>query len=113
MTDERFSDCHPSTSLPERPDGKTFRYVGHQRAVGLHWNGKAREIVRFGFGQSPFPVPAPVVASLRASAPCKDYLEVRGLAARLRSAVAEYHRRTNGLDVAADDACSSALARRN
>jgi aspartate aminotransferase len=63
---------------------------------------QGREIFRFGFGQSPFPVPAPVVASLRANAPCKDYLEVKGLAA-LRAAVADYHRRTDGIEATADD----------
>lgn len=63
---------------------------------------QGRTIVRFGFGQSPFPVPAKVVDALRANAPCKDYLEVKGLAA-LRDAVAEHHRRTDGLDVSADD----------
>jgi len=63
---------------------------------------EGRDIVRFGFGQSPFPVPAPVVAALKANAACKDYLEVRGLAP-LRTAVADYHHRENGIAATADD----------
>ncbi|MBE7482532.1 MAG: aminotransferase class I/II-fold pyridoxal phosphate-dependent enzyme [Polyangiaceae bacterium] len=47
-------------------------------------------IYRFGLGQSPFPVPAPVVAALREHAPVKDYLPVEGLPA-LREAVARYY----------------------
>src|SRR5688572_23204452 len=63
---------------------------------------KGKNVVRFGFGQSPFPVPENVVASLRTHAACKDYLEVRGLAA-LRQSIADYHRRVDGLDVSSDD----------
>jgi aspartate aminotransferase len=43
----------------------------------------------FGLGQSPFPVPAPVVEALRAHAHEKAYLPVSGLPA-LRAAVAEH-----------------------
>lgn len=60
-----------------------------------------REIFKLGLGQSPFPVPTPVVEALKAHAHCKDYLAVRGLAA-LRDAVAAYHRRTHGIDRHAD-----------
>ncbi len=52
----------------------------------------------FGLGQSPFPVPMPVVEALRAAAREKDYLPVKGLP-RLREAVAEYHRSGDLLDV--------------
>jgi aspartate aminotransferase len=57
---------------------------------------EGREVFKLGFGQSPFPVPEPVVAALRENAHQKDYLPVRGLAA-LREAVAEYHRRRQGI----------------
>ena len=40
-----------------------------------------REVFKLGLGQSPFPVPSPVVDALKAHAHCKDYLVVRGLAA--------------------------------
>ncbi|MBZ0233428.1 MAG: aminotransferase class I/II-fold pyridoxal phosphate-dependent enzyme, partial [Deltaproteobacteria bacterium] len=55
-----------------------------------------------GLGQSPFPVPAPVVAALRAAAPEKDYLPPAGLP-DLRAAVAEFHRRRHGLALSADN----------
>jgi aspartate aminotransferase len=61
-----------------------------------------RQVYRFGLGQSPFPVPRSVVEELRANARQKDYLPVRGLPA-LRDAVAEYHRRRNGLATVGDD----------
>jgi aspartate aminotransferase len=54
------------------------------------------QVFKLGLGQSPFPVPEPVVEELRAHAFQKDYLPVQGLW-RLRRAVADYHRRTNGL----------------
>ncbi len=61
-----------------------------------------RRVFRLGLGQSPFPVPAPVVAALRAAASEKDYLPPAGLP-ELRRAVADYHRRRHGLAFAADD----------
>lgn len=60
-----------------------------------------KEVYRLGFGQSPFPVPACVREALQANAHQKDYLPVKGLPA-LREAVAGFHRRTLGLDVAAE-----------
>src|SRR5690606_19972991 len=57
---------------------------------------EGREVLKLGLGQSPFPVPEPVVEALRRSAHEKDYLPVKGLTV-LREAVAAYHSRTNGL----------------
>jgi aspartate aminotransferase len=57
---------------------------------------QGREVLKLGLGQSPFPVPRPVVEALKANAHQKDYLPVRGLPA-LREAVAEYHRRHHGI----------------
>ena len=57
---------------------------------------RGRTVYRLGLGQSPFPVPASVVESLRANAHQKDYLPVRGLPA-LRRAVAEHVQRHTGL----------------
>lgn len=53
-------------------------------------------VARLGLGQSPFPVPPPVVAALRANAEQKAYLPVEGLPA-LRDAVAAYLRRRHDL----------------
>lgn len=50
-----------------------------------------RTVYRLGFGQSPFPVPEPVVAALQKAAHIKDYLPVQGLPL-LRKAVALFNR---------------------
>jgi len=60
-----------------------------------------RKIFDFGLGQSPFPVPAPMVEALRLAAPEKDYLPVMGLP-ELREAVADFHRRKDHIDAHPD-----------
>ncbi len=69
---------------------------------------KCRALVRegqpvfdFGLGQSPFPVPPPVVEALRLAAVEKDYLPVTGLPA-LREAVSEFHRAKDHVDAHPD-----------
>ena len=62
---------------------------------------EGRHVYKLGLGQSPFPVPRPVVEELRANAHQKAYLPVRGLPA-LREAVADYHNRTQGSSSTAD-----------
>ena len=57
-------------------------------------------IYRFGLGQSPFPVPYSIVSALQENAYRKDYLPVEGLY-ELREAVAEYHKETDKIDIAA------------
>lgn len=57
---------------------------------------QGREIFKLGLGQSPFPVPKPVVEALRKNAHQKDYLPVKGLE-ELREAVAKYHCRADGI----------------
>ncbi len=54
------------------------------------------DVVKFGLGQSPFPVPEIVVEALRRNAHQKDYLPVKGLP-QLREAVAAYNFRTQKL----------------
>ncbi len=54
-----------------------------------------RRLFLFGLGQSPFPVPDPVVEALRANAHRKDYLPVEGLP-ELRASVCDYLRRRRG-----------------
>ncbi len=56
-----------------------------------------KEVFRLGFGQSPFPVPEPVVEALKRNAHQKDYLPVKGLQA-LREAVAAYTRARMGIN---------------
>ncbi|HEY5672870.1 MAG TPA: pyridoxal phosphate-dependent aminotransferase [Malonomonas sp.] len=57
---------------------------------------EGKQIYKLGLGQSPFPVPGPVVRELQNNAHQKDYLPVRGLPA-LCTAVAGYYRRTQDL----------------
>lgn len=52
------------------------------------------KVYKLGLGQSPFPVPKPIVEELKVNAHQKDYLPVKGLMA-LRDAVANYHNRNH------------------
>ncbi len=63
---------------------------------------EGKEVFKLGLGQSPFPVPQPVVDELKVNAHQKNYLPVMGLP-ELRAAVADYHRRTEGIDYTEDD----------
>ncbi|MBI1342546.1 MAG: aminotransferase class I/II-fold pyridoxal phosphate-dependent enzyme [Terrimonas sp.] len=81
--------------LKESP---TLRINQHCRELAE----KGKHIYKLGLGQSPFPVPESVVNALRLYAPQKDYLHVQGLPA-LRQAVAEFHRRKDGVDRLAEN----------
>lgn len=50
---------------------------------------KGKEVYKFGFGQSPFPVPSKIVKALQTNAHQKDYLPVKGLDT-LRNVVATF-----------------------
>ncbi len=63
---------------------------------------EGRQVYKLGLGQSPFPVPRPVIEELRANAHQKAYLPVMGLES-LREAVSEYYTRTQGLNCTADN----------
>lgn len=83
------------------------RGMGHSATLAIKARCRAlraagRDIVDFGLGQSPFPVPRPVVEALRAAAHEKDYLPVEGLPA-LREAVAGFHRRNDQIVVRPED----------
>ena len=58
--------------------------------ASLNLESKGKKIYRFGFGQSPFPVPILVVNELKKYANEKSYLPVEGLY-RLREIVADYY----------------------
>ena len=64
----------------------------------LYNNGKT--IYNMGLGQSPFPVPDPVVEALKNHAHEKAYLPVYGLEA-LRKAVAHFHRQRDNVEIRA------------
>ncbi|MBU1095202.1 MAG: aspartate aminotransferase [Ignavibacteriae bacterium HGW-Ignavibacteriae-2] len=57
---------------------------------------QGKVVHKFGLGQSPFPVPEPVVEALRLNAYQKDYLPTKGLKA-LRESVSEYFYRKQGV----------------
>ncbi|MFQ5602064.1 MAG: pyridoxal phosphate-dependent aminotransferase [bacterium] len=63
---------------------------------------EGREVFKLGLGQSPFPIPLPVVEALKTHAHQKDYLPVKGLS-KLREAVAQYHCRGQGIHCNAND----------
>ncbi|WP_253479024.1 pyridoxal phosphate-dependent aminotransferase [Natronocella acetinitrilica] len=87
-------------NLNVRGLGQSATLAINERSAELAASG--RHVFRFGLGQSPFPVPEPVENELKSNAHQKDYLPVKGLRT-LREAVADYHRRTQGIEVNADD----------
>ncbi len=73
-------------------------------AINEHCNAPlaaGKTVYKLGLGQSPFPVPEPVVAALRENAHQKDYLPVKGLWP-LREQVAAYHSQREGIDCPAE-----------
>lgn len=88
-----------SLNLNVRGMGPSATLAIKERCRALRAQG--RRIYDFGLGQSPFPVPTPVVEALRRAAHEKDYLPVKGLPA-LREAVAEFHRRKEGVPAQAE-----------
>ena len=63
---------------------------------------KGKKIYRFGFGQSPFPVPVKVVDELKNYAAEKSYLPVEGLY-DLREVVAHYYCSKGEISVSPDN----------
>ncbi len=89
---------HLNLNVRGLPLSATLAINEHSEAL----RRQGRRVYKLGLGQSPFPVPEPVVEALRENAHQKDYLPVRGLPA-LREAVAAYHHRADGLPWDADD----------
>lgn len=81
--------------LKESPTLRINQQCKELAAAGKH-------IYKLGLGQSPFPVPDPVVNALRLYAPQKDYLHVQGLP-ELRQAVADFHRKKDGINILAEN----------
>ena len=79
----------PSATLQINEDSNRLISQGH-------------DVIKLGLGQSPFPVPPPVIKALQDHAHEKDYLPVRGLD-QLRSTVARYYQQRDGLQRSADD----------
>ena len=56
---------------------------------------QGKKIYRFGFGQSPFPIPEKIVSVLKENAAKKDYLPMQGLP-ELREAISKYLNKNTG-----------------
>ncbi len=82
-------------NLNVRGLGQSATIKINEIANRLRENGKM--VYKFGLGQSPFPVPKPVVEELKANAHQKDYLPVKGLPELCKS-VAKYYNRTQGVE---------------
>jgi len=89
-----------SLNLNVRGLGQSATIAINERSKELQRQGKI--VYRLGLGQSPFPVPLPVVERLKHHAHEKDYLPSAGLSA-LREAVAEFHRRNDGIQARPED----------
>lgn len=93
MNPKRVHEVHLNLNVRGLPLSATLEI--NERSNRLIREG--RQVCKLGLGQSPFPVPQPVVEELRANAHQKDYLPVRGLR-ELQGAVADYYERTQGLN---------------
>ncbi len=62
---------------------------------------EGKDIIKFGFGQSPFPVPDIVVEELKRNAHKKNYLPIQGLI-ELREAIAKYESKKKGKNFTSD-----------
>jgi aspartate aminotransferase len=90
---------HVSLNLNVRGLAQSATIAINDRSKKLQREGKP--VYRLGLGQSPFPVPAPVVNALRNHAHEKDYLPAAGLR-ELREAVAGFHRKRDLVEARPD-----------
>jgi len=93
MKPKRYFEKHVNLNVRGLPVSATLGI----NELSNRLQAEGRQIYKMGLGQSPFPVPLPVVEELQANAHQKDYLPVRGLPA-LQKAVAEYYQRTQHLN---------------
>src|SRR5665648_453574 len=92
-------DKRVSLNINVRGNSQSATLAINERCKLLQAEGM--RIYNFGLGQSPFPVPTPVVNALKLHAHEKDYLPVKGLPA-LREAVAGFHRAKDNVDASPD-----------
>jgi len=90
---------HVSLNINVRGNAQSATLEINDRCKTLQCEGK--KIYNFGLGQSPFPVPTPVVNALKLYAHEKDYLPAKGLPA-LREAVAGFHKAKDNVDASPD-----------
>lgn len=82
--------------------GKYLRAVEKSQTLLLNEQSRnleqgGKKVYKFGFGQSPFLPPKPVIEALKANAHRKDYSPVAGIP-ELRKAVADFHHNFDGID---------------
>jgi aspartate aminotransferase len=90
---------HVSLNLSVRSLGKSSTLAINEESNELSRNNKI--VYKLGLGQSPFPVPEPVVDALKINANKKDYLQVEGLP-DLRNAVADFHKNRDNVPIDPD-----------
>ncbi|MBC8472584.1 MAG: aminotransferase class I/II-fold pyridoxal phosphate-dependent enzyme [Planctomycetes bacterium] len=90
------NDRYYSLNLNIRGIGQSPTLAINELSKQLQAKGK--HVYPMGLGQSPFPVPSPVVEALKMHAHEKDYLAVNGLDI-LRKSVARFHRQIDGVDI--------------
>ena len=78
---EQITQLKPSATLTINEESNRLKKSG-------------KKIYKFGFGQSPFPVPESVVLSLKSNAAKHNYLPIQGLE-ELRLAIANYLNENN------------------
>ena len=83
-----------------------LRETNKSETLLINETSKAREaqgetVYKFGFGQSPFPLPKSVIEALQSEAYRKEYMSVQGLAA-LREAAVECHKNQGHFESSAD-----------
>ena len=92
MNNNNMPDINLNLNVRGLPQSATL-YI-NEKSNELRKHGKM--VCKLGLGQSPFPVPEPVVEELKVNAHQKDYLPVKGLP-QLREAVAKYYCRNHGI----------------
>ena len=89
FTKDQISILKPSATLAINEESNRLKKIG-------------KKVYKFGFGQSPFPIPESVVSALKANADKHTYLPMQGLEA-LRSAVANYLNKNNNNNFSKED----------
>ena len=100
MANNKSNNFNIQLNLKVRGLPQSATLVINEKSAELIKQGK--RIYKLGLGQSPFPVPRPVIDELKVNAFQKDYQPVKGLYI-LREAVAEYHCKRHGVCHTAED----------
>ena len=86
---DQISNLKPSATLAINEESNRLKKSG-------------KKVYKFGFGQSPFPIPKSVVSALKVNADKHTYLPMQGLE-ELRSAIASYLKKNNNNDFEKED----------